>query len=579
MKKLFGLILVFFALICTPALCWDISSYYINIDVNKDSSLYVSETITADFGDEMHHGIYRDIPISGKDRYGNNYRLRCSDISVTDQSGRSIKSAISIGGGRIHIKIGDPDVTLSGMNVYVIRYKVMRAVHYFPNFDEIYWNAVGPEWTVPILKTLCTVNLPANMRPNQIRKAVYTGYYGSTESDAESDIPSAHTARFWGTRAFNPGDGMTVVVGWPKGVVQKPSFYQEAIWFVFDNGYFFIPPIFIVCLFFYWLKVGQDPITDKSSVVAFDPPDNLNPAELGTLIDETVDMRDISASIIDLAVRGFIHIKATTQKTLLSRKTDYTLELTKPYNQTVADQNLTAFEVDLIKGLFGGNNWCLTSMLQNSFFVHLPHLKDDLYDSMIKRGYFKNRPDSVRSSYVGAGVFVIIVGILLTLFAPGFLSISFGWGLSILLCGVILALASKAMPRKTKKGKDTLIAIKGFEEYISRAERAEIEYQERNDYFEKFLPYAMALGIAHKWASAFDGLQTQPPSWYSGDMGTTFCPTLFVQDLSIATNDWAGSMISQPRTNGDDGGFWGGGSGFSGGFSGGGCGGGGGGAW
>jgi len=148
-----------------------------------------------------------------------------------------------------------------------------------------------------------------------------------------------------------------------------------------------------------------------------------------------------------------------------------------------------------------------------------------------------------------------------------------GWFLSVSVCGLIIAAAARTMPKKTRKGRDALIAARGFEEYLSRAERREIELQERQNYFEKFLPYALAFGIADKWARAFEGIQTKPPNWYSGD-GGVFRPTLFAHDLNLASRSMSSAMVSQPRSSGGSGG-----SGFSGGFSGGGRGGGGGGAW
>lgn len=579
MKKLALLIISLIVISCGPAMCWQISSYYINLNVQRDSSIMVTETIAADFGDEPHHGIYRDIPLSGQDRYGNNYRLRCEIISVTDAQGAELQKSTSFGGGKVYMKIGDPNTTVTGTHIYVIKYKVLRAVHFFSTHAEIYWNAIGAEWTVPILQAICTVTLPSDVAANQLRTAVYTGYYGSTASDAGIDLPNKHTARFWSRKPLNPGEEMTVVVGWPLGLVQQPGFLQEAKWFITDNGYFFLPPIFLLCLFALWWNAGRDPDTGKSEQVTYDPPDNLNPAELGTLIDEKVDMRDISASIIDLAVKGFIRIKATTEKTFLSTKTDYKLELIKPYKETVNDKNLTDFEMLLVISLFDGEDYCITSLLQNKFYTHLSALKSSLYSSMVSRGYFTHSPDSVRSSYVGWGIVLVFAGVFGVLFLSGLLQIPIGWGFAVSVCGIMLVLTSRAMPRKTRKGKDALLAVRGFEEYISRAEKGEIEFQERNNYFEKFLPYAMALGIASKWANAFEGLQTQPPSWYTGD-GDVFRPSVFAYDLDLATRHWATSMASQPRSSGSgSGGFFSGGSGFSGGSSGGGCGGGGGGGW
>ncbi|MGC8862713.1 MAG: DUF2207 domain-containing protein, partial [Armatimonadota bacterium] len=441
---------------------------------------------------------------------------------------------------------------------------------------------VGTEWEVPIQQASAIVTLPKDAPAGSIRTKSYTGYYGSLGSQVVSDTPDNHTARFRTTQPLSPGEAFTIVVGWPKGIVTPPPFKKEAIWFVTDNGYFFLVPIFVIALTIYWIKVGADPQTGRSEMVTYDPPDNLTPAELGTLIDEKVDMRDISASIVDLAVKGFITIKETTQKGFLRTTSDFTLELTKPYDEVVNDSSLTAFERSLIRSLFEGKQFCVISALKHQFYVHIPALQKQLYRSMVKRGYFTHSPESVRKTYYGAGIAIIVAGVFLFFisFADGVpFRVPTGWGVAVALCGVILAIAARTMPRKTPRGKDVLLAARGFEEYLSRAERQLIEHQQRQNYFEKFLPYAMVFGIADKWAKAFDGIQTVPPQWYSGPDGT-FRPVLFAHHINDATNSWASTMVSQPRSSGSGrGGFFSGGSGFSGGFSGGGGGGGGGGGW
>ena len=585
MRYLLCLIAIMCMVAVVPASAFDIASYDTVMQVSKDSSVTVTETIVADFRGDPHHGIYRDIPLSGKDKYGNNYRIRHKMLGVTDAGGSSLQTQITSNGGRVNIRIGDPNTMVEGIQTYVIRYRLLRAVHFFPEGDELYWNVVGREWTVVIRKATATVELPPSTPPHSIRTTGYTGAYGQTSAHPVSSVPNNHTARFSMKQPLNPGEAMTIVVGWPKGVVAQPKRWQEALWFISDNGYFFLPPIFLLGLVLLWYRAGRDPDTGRSEMVAFDPPDGMTPAEIGTLIDEQVDMRDITATIIDLAVRGLILIKSDKEKGLLFSRTEYTLELTRSYDEMGNDTNLSGYEIALISAIFGGNQFRVMSDLATKFYVHLPKLRNQLYESLVKRGYFTHRPDRVRKSYQNGGIAMIVTGIFasLALLAPDIpaaFAISVGWGLALSVCGVMLVIAAGVMPRKTTKGKDALLAIKGFEEYISRAERAEIEHQERNDYFEKFLPYAIALGIADRWAKAFEGIQTQPPQWYSGYDGA-FRPTFFVHNLSTASSDWGRTMAAQPRSSGSSGGssFYGGGSGFSGGSSGGGGGGGGGGGW
>lgn len=563
--------------IASPVAAWRIPSYNIRMDIQPDSSVIITEIITADFTGDPHHGIYREIPLSGQDRFGNNYRFRHEILSVTDERGSDLQAKITNKSGRMHIRIGSPYVYVSDQRAYIIRYRLMRAVHFFQEHDELYWNAVGHEWEVSIEQATCTVTLPSDVGKDRIRTASYTGIYGSTITEAMSDAPDGRSVRFWMTRPLHSGEGMTIVVGWPKGIVRQPEFKEEASWFVRDNSYFFLPPVFFLLLLGLWHRAGRDPDTGRSEMVAYDPPDDLRPAELGTLIDEKVDMRDISASIIDLAVRGYLTIKPHVDKGLFFSKTDYMLELTRPVEQIKNEAGLNGFERELIGGIFGASDWRWISSLKNSFYIHLPRIRDEIYDSLVRRGYFTHSPASVRLAYQILGLGLVAVAVIAGIFARPFTNVPLGWHVAVALCGLMLAASAYVMPRKTVKGKNALLGARGFEEYLSRAERQEIEHQERQNYFEKFLPYAMAFGIADKWARAFDGIQIAPPNWYTAD-GRGFHPSLFAHDLSSAGNDWAGAMSSQPRSSGSSG-FFGGGSGFSGGSSGGGGGGGGGGGW
>jgi uncharacterized membrane protein YgcG len=569
-------------LIASPCFAFQITSYNTDMNVRRDSSVVVTETIRVDFsGDSYRHGIFRDIPLVGSDAWGNKYRIRLSDLAVLD-GGSPAQTQTTRQGGNLHIRIGSPDIYVTGEHTYTLRYILLRAVHFFKDHDEVYWNVVGDKWEVPVGYATANVTIPAVAPQGTLRAVSYTGSYGATGSDALANVTNGQIATFKMQRPLNVGEQMTVVVGWPKGIVSPPSLGQEALWFVADNGFVFLPFLFGMFLFFLWRSAGRDPDTGRSETVMYDPPDGLRPAEIGTLIDEKVDIRDIAASIVDLAVRGYITIKAEPQPGFLVSKTDYELTLQKPIAEVTEDRSLNYYEHKLIDAIFEGDQTKWMSSLKYNFYSDLPGLRDSLYDALVKRGYFAQRPDSVRATYLGLGIAGIVAGVASAIFlgASGPVFIPVGWGIAVALCGGMLALASGAMPKKTGKGKDALLGARGFEEYLSRAEGGQIKMQEREGYFEKYLPYAMAFGIADRWARAFDGIQTAPPNWYQGTSGN-FLPSVFAYDMMSASHNWGSTMTAQPRSSGSGGGssFFGGGSGFSGGFSGGGGGGGGGGSW
>ena len=338
-----------------PGFSWRITSYNTPYDVSKNSDVTVTETITADFTGDAHHGIYREIPLSGQDRFSNRYRLRFRLLSVTDGAGTPLQYTKSmVAGERINIKVGNPYAYVDKAETYIIRYRLNRAIHYFSDYDELYGNAIGSEWEVPVENGSCIVNLPSDIPKGKLQVTSFTGQFGMRGTDASVELLSPRSVRFYMTRPLGSGENLTVVVGWPKGLTSQPSFISEAVWFMSDNPYTLLPFLLIGILFVIWWKIGRDPDGGRPITVTYDPPDGLSPAELGTLIDECVDMRDISASIIDLAVRGFLTIKPEVEQGFLGKKRDYLLKLIPAYDSLYNDPKLTPFELTLLRNIFGG---------------------------------------------------------------------------------------------------------------------------------------------------------------------------------------------------------------------------------
>jgi uncharacterized membrane protein len=306
----------------------------------------------------------------------------------------------------------------------------------------------------------------------------------------------------------------------------------------------------------------------------YEPPDHLSPAEIGTVVDGKPDMRDITATIVDLAVRGYVHITESEDERffgLFSSK-DYTFRMKKPRE---AWNTLKSHERDLLRGLFGaGQDEVSLSDLKNKFYKHLPGLRNDLYGMLVRGGYYAGRPDRVRLLYVLLGVFV---GLLI---AVGGASAMAAFGMQPaagvvagVLSGLIVVAFGWFMPARTVRGTRELEKVLGFQEFLSRVEGDRLERVVKTpEMFEKFLPYAMALGVEENWAKAFEGLSSQPPQWYSGSGGVhTFRPATFTRNLGAMSTAAASTMSSAPRSSGGSG-FGGGGS-SGGGFGGGGGGG------
>jgi uncharacterized membrane protein len=535
------------------------------IDVAVDGSITVEETIVARFTGSW-NGIYRTIPIEYRTPQGLNYTLRLSVDSITDDSGTSLKYESSRVRHYRKLKIWVPGAVNATRTVR-IRYRVANALRFFDEHDELYWNVTGDEWDVPIESAAAVVRLPSGV--SGVRATAFRGEYGSTEQNA---VTIAGNQIAIDTRGLGFHEGLTAVIGWNPGVVHRPTAVDRTADAIRSNLPLLLPPIVFVLMYRRWQKRGRDPKL-APIVTRYEPPEQMTPAELGTLADGSPDMRDVTATIVDLAVRGYLHIAETDEEhmfALYSTK-DYGFTLKKPRAEWNA---LKPHERKLLEALFKSGDSVTLSALKNKFYKDLPGIKDGLLDNLVGDGLYAARPDKVRTAYIVGGVFLVAGSIvfgsqIMDFFGMQPLAMIVGGVAS----GIIIAAVGWFMPMRTVKGTRELEKVLGFEDFLARVESDRFDRVIKTpEMFEKFLPYAMALGVESNWAKAFEGIYQQSPSWYTGPGGVhTFSPRAFTSDVSRMSAAAATAMASAPRSSG--------GSGFSGGSSGGGFGGGGGGGF
>ncbi len=562
---------------------WEIDSFFVEIGVKPDASLEVTETIVADFSREPHRGIFREIPVRYR-RSGSAFDMRLDLVSITDGQGRPYTHLAEDRGDRLWIRIGDADRLLQGTPTYVIRYRVRRGLLSFDTHDELYWNATGDEWPVPIESASCVVRLPEGVSPEAVRALSFVGPHGVSETGPEAEI-EGRGVRFEAGR-LRAREGLTVVVGWPPGAVAYPGLSERIGWFVRDNWVVAVPFITAPFLLMLWRSRGRDAGEPGSIAVRYEAPAGLTPLEVGTLIDERIETSDITATLVGLAVRGYLRIDVAKLPLLGdARPSQITLvKLREP------DGELKPFERTLLDKVFALGDEVKLSRLEHRFYRSLPTIRSETYASLTRDGYFAANPAHVRGGWVALGLVwlaVVVVGGI-ALVKSGMLP-PLPVIIAAVLTGPQLLFLAPFMPRKTARGRRALEEIKGLEEYITRAEARELEERSTREgfqaHFEKLLPYALALGLADHWAEKFEGLFTPHPEWYRGP-SEGFTTGLLVSQLMRATGSMSHAMTSVPRSQGSggsswsSGGFGGGSSGFSGGgSSGGGGGGGGGGAW
>lgn len=548
-----------------------INDYHSDITVEPNGRIEVVENIRLTF-DTPRHGIFRDIPVRYVTDRGDHYETPLSVLSVTDGQGNDRTYDVSRDGSVKRIKIGDADKFVSGEQVYVIKYRVERMVTFFKDHDELFWNVTGNDWKAPIEAVSATITLKTEKAVTQPQGACYTGRYGSRESACTYSF-SGNTARFECSRPLDAGEGFTVVFGFDRGLIAEPTGWQKFWWAVDlrNNWAAVIPLITLVWMFSAWWRRGRDPRTGESVAVQYEPPKmggrSMNAAEVGVLIDESLDQRDISGAIIGLASQGYVKIQEGETERVLFSSTDYILTKLKP-----ADDQLSQFERHLLSDLFEDGNEVRVSALSGKFYSHITDLRDELYDGLTDQRLFVRNPLKVRSTYTAMAFVVGVVTAVLSFFTATTVPLV-GWG-SGLLAGGIVALFGRIMPARTRQGVHIRQLIRGFQEFMMRADKDRLERMGA-DLFYKYLPYAIALNVTDQWAHAFAGLSLQPPNWYVPMSGyTMFNPVLFSHQISAGAGRIGNAAFSAPRGSGLSGGGGGGG-----GFSGGGGGGGGGGSW
>ncbi|HYM96909.1 MAG TPA: DUF2207 domain-containing protein [Candidatus Sulfotelmatobacter sp.] len=564
---------------------WVITSFDSQIGVNTDSSLLIQEDIRVDFGSLQKHGIFRTIPLRYRYDNTNDRYYRLNVVSVTDGT-RPLEYTTSVDSDNEVIKIGDPNLLVTGVNRYVIKYSVQGAMNSFADHDELFWNVDGALWPVPKRSVTATVRLPAGSFQ---KAACYQGSNGSTETCQSQ--PAGDTVSFSSTRPLASGEEMSVVTALNKGAVSVPpplleprkrQFPQDA----FDvNAVTVIISLLIVVLgvglvVWMWSRHGRDrayltqyyltndprdrlePLFHHEPVVVeFGPPQNLRPAELGIILDESADNKDVTATIVDLAVRGHMTI------TEIPGKKDWSL--TWKGGDVSA---LQPYEKTLLDGIFAGRQEVKLSELRGTFAPTLKLAESQIYSDAMSRKLFTVRPDWARAGWGCLGIGVIVLGCALAFL----LGVGFGWGfvgVAVLVVGMVLTAACRSMPQRTAAGHELMHHTLGFRLYMATAEKYRQQFAEKAQIFTDLLPYAIVFGCVTQWARAFAGIDTSASTsgWYVGQ--GPFQAALLAGNLEAMNSTISSAISYTPPSSGSSSGFGGGG------FSGGGGGGGGGGSW
>ncbi|WP_165251341.1 DUF2207 domain-containing protein [Paludisphaera soli] len=565
---------------------WSIAGFDVDVAIGADAGIDVVETVDADF-EVPKHGILREIPV----RYAvgmHQYSLRFRLLGVDDGEGRSYDTSVDYDSNLVRIRIGSPDYVVEGRNRYRIRYRVQRAILWEGNQAwadggraVLRWNATGTEWQVPIERSKVTVHLPRDLDDAQVSYDAWMGRFGESRRDFRKRRVDARTIEYE-TGRLAAREGITVEVTMPADAVARPGFWRELRWWAVDNFPYIVFPITAGLCFFAWFTKGRDHPGLGTIVVGYEPPDGLTPAEVGTLVDERVDLKDISATIIDLAVRGYVRIEDVPRSGWFTSGSDTRfVKLREP-------KGLKMFEKMLFDRIFRDGDAVLLSDLREKFYPVLPQVTNYLYEILSRDKYFDGNPQTVRTGFLIGGLVAVAAAVgLAAMVQLVILSRIFAFPViaALALSALAVVATSRYMSRKTRKGRVAWEKVAGLEEYIRRAEVDDLREQERQGIFERLLPYAIIFGLSDRWGKAFADLYRQPPDWYRPADPGNFSTWVLINDMDRSLWAMNRTFPTQPRANPGSGSGRGGGYSWSsggfggGGSSGGGFGGGGGSSW
>jgi uncharacterized membrane protein len=550
------------------------ADYYLNRD-DPQGAMRVEEHISVNFTD-YNHGILRAIPETYK-----GLPLHIKVNSVTSTSNAPIRYTTYTSNGNKVLKIGDPSQTVTGQQQYTLDYQVQNVITFYKDHDELYWDINGDQWHQPFTSVKATVHLPDGAKLWNRQPQCFAGGYASAGSPCTIAVNGKQIVAE--TTGLIAGQTLTVVTGFDKGYFRPASALEKIMDYEKPIVEFLAAPLIALAIgLTWWLKKGRDAKGKGTIVPEYTPPEGVSPLEAGTITDFKVDNRDITATIIDLARRGYLKIIETKQAKRLQRDTvSYQLVLQK------ADfAALNPYERTLLGDLFRGQTVGETMSVNKSkgkLYQTAERLRKTADDALTQQGYFRQNPK--RYAVKAGSVFVIAT--ILVYFLGDIASKDSLWPVlfGVILGVVILYLFIRQMPARTAQGVATREHLLGLKLYMETAEKDRLEKLEgpnaayaRNanepvrtvELFEKLLPYAIVLGVEKQWAGKFKDIYTTPPEWYSGNW-TAFNVGYFAGSLSGGFGSVVNAGFSAPSSSGS--------SGFGGGFAGGGGGGGGGGGW
>ncbi len=565
MKKVFILGCLLFAAtaIVSPKVSADVNNFVIRsfhanyaLDTKAvGGSLDTTEKIDVTYA-SFNHGILRAIPKTYR-----GYDTKLKVLSV-ERDGQKEPYKVESQGDNKVLRIGDAQRTITGPHSYTIRYSQERVVNFVDGKQSFYWDVNGTDWSQPFESVSASV-VAASTKFVPASGTCVTGGLGSQSRNCvvTQDVSKLNAAT---TQALRPNENMSLEVFFDGTPFVEPTWKNK----VADNylnivGLGFGLLISLVPMVYWWRR-GRDYRGSGVIIPEYQPPKGLGPAEVGMLADYNIDGRDVSATIIDLAVRGYIKIYDDTKKLLVFKQRQFSLELTK------ADiDKLKSYEAELIRGLFGdvvvGKKISLNKVNRTSMQKAMRTIQKDVKSELTKEyGLIDVSASSLQATFVALGI-LAWSGLI-------FIHPNVGYVLGMIIVGLSFFVFGILMKRRTHAGVEMYEKVLGLKLYMNTTQKDRLKMLQSTDrpyaeptktveLFEKLLPFAVALGVEKSWSKQFQSILTEPPSWYSGSTIVGFNASQLASGIGSATQTFSSSVESRSSSSGGSGGGGGGGGG------------------
>lgn len=584
---------------------YTITKYSVDINVNENNVLDITEDISVNFS-EKRHGIFRNIPVYNKIKRNDGstakVRAKITDIAVSEQY------STSRDGDTLELKIGDPDLKVFGDKNYRITYKYDLGRDVLDNADEFYFNIIGTEWDTTISNVSFRVTMPKEFDKSKL--GFSTGASGSTENSTVSYYVIDEEISGYLQGMLKANEGLTIRLELPEGYFvgagHEPS---NALYLLYA-----LPVLFFIISFRLWAKYGKD---DKTFIKPeYEAPKGCNSLDVGFYHRGRADSTDVLSLIVYLANKGYLKIEEIEEKGVFSNTKGFKFVKVKDYDGK--DPNEKMF----LEGLFQTGNEVVKKDLQRKFYVTTNKILRCKNSGANKRKIYEKTAIKSAFAYITgtlAFIFAITPGMIdynegeMLIFALMFPFYLLTLGLAVacgvmrgrgnpkmsvagwILSGIVIAIGlvplglivlpivalhkvyfvgfivdilmyagiyvfAFLMPKRTKFGLEMFAKTEGFRQFLESVEKERIEkmVEENPNYFYDVLPYTYVFGISDKWIKKFEDINIAAPDWYSGS--STFNMVTFGSFMHSTMASATSSMSSGGGSSGGGSGGGGGGS-------------------